>query len=399
MEYLADFHIHSRYSLATSKEADLKGYSKMAVIKGLNVLGTGDFTHPKQVEDIKKSLTDLNNGLFKLNETIFILSAEVSCIYRKAGRTRKLHLIILMPSIEAVERFNKSIEKLGKLASDGRPVLASKTEDMGKMIMELALAASDQAMVIPAHIWTPWFSLFGSRSGFDSIEECFEDLSTHIRAIETGLSSDPKMNRMVKQFDNINIISNSDAHSPSKLGREATILQIDATSLSYDLIYKALQTGKGLKGTLEFFPEEGKYFYDGHRNCNISLHPGESAKHKNICPVCKKALTLGVLSRVMDLSRKEEKDDNHPYCEYLVPLVQIISEVIGKRENSKIVVSHYNNMINKFGNELNILRRLSTNDIASYNLQIADAILRIRNRNIKLIPGYDGVYGKISVTN
>lgn len=399
MKFIADFHIHSKYSRATSKGMDLEVLNKWAKVKGIDVLGTGDFTHPEWLKSLKEKLEPAEQGFFRLKKnnqsTRFILTAEISCIYSKNNRVRKIHIIIFSPSFEAVEKINAHLGWIGNLKSDGRPILGLDAKELAKITME----SCPDCLVVPAHLWTPWFSLFGSRSGFDSIEECFEDYSKYIYAGETGLSSDPAMNWRVSDLDKITLISNSDAHSPQKIGREANVFD---TELSYNAVTEAIkkQNSEKFLYTIEFFPEEGKYHFDGHRNCKISLSPKESGKYNNICPSCGKPLTLGVLNRVEELADRPEgaKPENKIPFKSLVPLEEIIAEALSQGTGTKSVLAEYDNLIKEFGTEFNILLDVSEENLKAKTLpEVAEGIVRVRRGKLFLDPGYDGVYGKIHI--
>jgi uncharacterized protein (TIGR00375 family) len=399
MKFIADFHIHSKYSRAVSPLMDLANLDKWAGIKGINVLGTGDFTHPKWFESIQKELSPAERGLFKLNGsdsgTRFILTAEISCIYSKGGKVRKVHIIVIAPSINVVKKINEKLSKIGNLKADGRPILGLDAKELARIVLE----ADENCLVIPAHAWTPWFSIFGSKSGFDSLEECFEEYTKYIYAIETGLCSDPKMNWRVSQLDKINLISNSDAHSLPKLGREANVFD---TELSYVGIADALKSKNKKKFlyTIEFFPEEGKYYYDGHRLCNLSLMPKQSKKYNNICLKCGKPLVIGVLNRVEELADRPEgfTPKNAIPFKSLVPLNEIIAEAIGSPVTSKKVIEQYNNLIKTLGNEFKILLESTKKDIEEKSSpKIAEGIMKVREGKVSIEPGYDGVYGKVNI--
>ncbi len=399
MKFIADFHIHSKYSRATSPKMDLKLLDFWAKLKGVHVLGTGDFTHPKWFKEIKKNLEPAEPGLYTIKQkskgTRFLLTSEISCIYSKNNRVRKIHIIIFAPSIQIVEKINKHLAKIGNIHSDGRPILGLDAKELAKIILNI----SKDCFIVPAHIWTPWFSLFGSKSGFNTIEECFEDYSKYIYALETGLSSDPAMNQRLSGLDNITLISNSDCHSPSKIGREANVFD---TKLDYFSILRAIKekNPKNFLYTIEFFPEEGKYHYDGHRLCNISFHPRESKKHKNICPKCKKPLTIGVLNRVEELAdrKKSEKPKNIIPFKTLIPLIEIIADCLKVNPLSLKAKREYEKIINVFPNELDILLNKKEKEILKITLpEIAQGVIRVRNNQVSLKPGYDGVYGKISL--
>ena len=334
MKMIADLHIHSRFSMATSKEGTPENLDFWARKKGISLIGTGDFTHPVWREELKERLVSEGNGLYRLRDeyvkeesrkfpgegTRFVVSGEISSIYKKNGKTRKVHNVILLPGLEAADAMAQRLEKIGNIHSDGRPILGLDSHDL----LEMMLDVCPEGILIPAHIWTPHFSVLGAKSGFDSVEECFEELAPYIHALETGLSSDPAMNWRISKLDRYQLVSNSDAHSPSKLGREANLLDIDC---SYEGLYRAIQTGEGLEGTVEFFPEEGKYHFDGHRKCGVSLSPVEAERLGGICPVCGKKLTMGVDHRVEQLADRAEgfvKKDGKKY-ESLVPLPEVIS--------------------------------------------------------------------------
>ena len=407
MKMIADLHIHSRFSMATSKEGTPENLDFWARKKGISLIGTGDFTHPVWREELKERLVSEGNGLYRLRDayvkeesrkfpgegTRFVVSGEISSIYKKNGKTRKVHNVILLPSLEAADAMAQRLEKIGNIHSDGRPILGLDSHDL----LEMMLDVCPEGILIPAHIWTPHFSVLGAKSGFDSVEECFEELAPYIHALETGLSSDPAMNWRISKLDRYQLVSNSDAHSPSKLGREANLLDIDC---SYEGLYRAIQTGEGLEGTVEFFPEEGKYHFDGHRKCGVSLSPVEAERLGGICPVCGKKLTMGVDHRVEQLADRAEgfvKKDGKKY-ESLVPLPEVISACIGYSTASKKVQGCFEQMIQTLGTEFDILRNVPSEDIKSCaGERIAEEIENVRTGNVKRIPGYDGEYGKIEL--
>lgn len=407
MKMIADLHIHSRFSMATSKEGTPENLDFWARKKGISLIGTGDFTHPVWREELKERLVSEGNGLYRLKDayvkeesrkfpgegTRFVVSGEISSIYKKNGKTRKVHNVILLPSLEAADAMAQRLEKIGNIHSDGRPILGLDSHDL----LEMMLDVCPEGILIPAHIWTPHFSVLGAKSGFDSVEECFEELAPHIHALETGLSSDPAMNWRISKLDRYQLVSNSDAHSPSKLGREANLLDIDC---SYEGLYRAIQTGEGLEGTVEFFPEEGKYHFDGHRKCSVSLSPVEAERLGGICPVCGKKLTMGVDHRVEQLADRAEgfvKKDGKKY-ESLVPLPEVISTCMGYSAASKKVQGCFEQMIQTLGTEFDILRNVPSEDIKSCaGERIAEGIENVRTGNVKRIPGYDGEYGKIEL--
>ena len=407
MKMIADLHIHSRFSMATSKEGTPENLDFWARKKGISLIGTGDFTHPVWREELKERLVSEGNGLYRLRDeyvkeesrkfpgegTRFVVSGEISSIYRKNGKTRKVHNVILLPGLEAADAMAQRLEKIGNIHSDGRPILGLDSHDL----LEMMLDVCPEGILIPAHIWTPHFSVLGAKSGFDSVEECFEELAPYIHALETGLSSDPAMNWRISKLDRYQLVSNSDAHSPSKLGREANLLDIDC---SYEGLYRAIQTGEGLEGTVEFFPEEGKYHFDGHRKCGVSLSPVEAERLGGICPVCGKKLTMGVDHRVEQLADRAEgfvKKDGKKY-ESLVPLPEVISTCMGYSAASKKVQGCFEQMIQTLGTEFDILRNVPSEDIKSCaGERIAEGIENVRTGNVKRIPGYDGEYGKIEL--
>ena len=407
MKTIADLHIHSRFSMATSKEGTPENLDFWARKKGISLIGTGDFTHPVWREELKERLVSEGNGLYRLRDasvkeesrkfpgegTRFVVSGEISSIYKKNGKTRKVHNVILLPSLEAADAMAQRLEKIGNIHSDGRPILGLDSHDL----LEMMLDVCPEGILIPAHIWTPHFSVLGAKSGFDSVEECFEELAPYINALETGLSSDPAMNWRISKLDRYQLVSNSDAHSPSKLGREANLLDIDC---SYEGLYRAIQTGEGLEGTVEFFPEEGKYHFDGHRKCGVSLSPVEAERLGGICPVCGKKLTMGVDHRVEQLADRAEgfvKKDGKKY-ESLVPLPEVISACMGYSTASKKVQGCFEQMIQTLGTEFDILRNVPSEDIKSCaGERIAEGIENVRTGNVKRIPGYDGEYGKIEL--
>ena len=404
---IADLHIHSRFSMATSKEGTPENLDFWARKKGISLIGTGDFTHPVWREELKERFVSEGNGLYRLRDafvkeesrkfpgegTRFVVSGEISSIYKKNGKTRKVHNVILLPGLEAADAMAQRLEKIGNIHSDGRPILGLDSHDL----LEMMLDVCPEGILIPAHIWTPHFSVLGAKSGFDSVEECFEELAPYIHALETGLSSDPAMNWRISKLDRYQLVSNSDAHSPSKLGREANLLDIDC---SYEGLYRAIQTGEGLEGTVEFFPEEGKYHFDGHRKCGVSLSPVEAERLGGICPVCGKKLTMGVDHRVEQLADRAEgfvKKDGKKY-ESLVPLPEVISACMGYSTASKKVQGCFEQMIQTLGTEFDILRNVPSEDIKSCaGERIAEGIENVRTGNVKRIPGYDGEYGKIEL--
>lgn len=409
MKQIADLHIHSRYSMATSKDGTPEMLDLWARKKGITILGTGDMTHPVWRQELKEKLVPAEQGLFRLKDEFvlpeaarypgtaprFVLSGEISSIYKKGGKTRKVHSLILLPGFDEADVFAARLEKIGNIHSDGRPILGLPCHDLLEMMLEV----SEEGMYIPAHIWTPHFSLFGAKSGFDSIEECFEELTPYIHALETGLSSDPVMNWQISALDRYQLVSHSDAHSPSKLGREADLLDIE---LSYQGLWNAVQKGEGLEGTIEFFPEEGKYHFDGHRKCGICLSPKEAEKYNGICPVCGKKLTMGVDHRIMQLSDRDEgaaamPESGCPY-ESLVPLPEVVSACIGFSTASKKVQGQYEMLLEKLGAEFQVLREVPLEDIRVAGGDVlAEGIRRLRKGEVIRKPGFDGEYGKIEL--
>ncbi|MGB9857647.1 MAG: endonuclease Q family protein [Dictyoglomaceae bacterium] len=395
MKFIADFHIHSKYSRATSSDMDLENLSKWAKLKGIQLLGTGDFTHPLWFSELRDKLREYNYGIYEFNNINFILTTEISNIYQQDGRIRRIHLLIFSPSLEICYKINRLLERFGNLSSDGRPTFGLNIKDLLPLLWEI----SEEIYVIPAHIWTPWFSLFGSQSGFDSLEEAFGEYSDRIFSGETGLSSDPPMNWRLSKLDRICLISNSDAHSPNKIGREANVFNC---SMNYREIFSVIKNQDKNKFlfTIEFFPEEGKYHFDGHRNCNVVLSPKESIKLNNICPSCGKPLTIGVAHRVEELADREEgfiPQNKIPY-KNLVPLEEIIAQALKKEVSSSIVQQEYLKIVNSLDSELNILIDLPLDEIQKVaGAKITEGIRYMREGKIKVEPGYDGVYGKINV--
>jgi uncharacterized protein (TIGR00375 family) len=397
MRIIGDFHIHSKYSRATSPATDLENLDKWATIKGVDVLGTGDFTHPGWTSEIKEKLRPLENGLFGLKEkeskVRFLLTTEISCIYKKGGKVRKVHVVLFAPSLEVVEKINRKLAEVGNLNADGRPILGLDAKELLKIVLD----ADENCLVVPAHIWTPWFSVFGSKSGFDSLEECFDEYAKYIFAVETGLSSDPKMNWQLQSLDNVTLISNSDAHSAPKIGREANVFD---TELDYGSIIKSIKTKQGFLHTIEFFPEEGKYHFDGHASCGISLSPEQSKKYNNVCPKCKKPLVIGVLNRVQELADRPYGfvPPSAIFYKSLIPLEEVIADAVGTTPASKKVAEFYNKLIQNLKNEFNVLLEAEIDDIKKYgSSEIAEGVSRVREGRVLVDPGYDGVYGKIKI--
>jgi uncharacterized protein (TIGR00375 family) len=392
MKVIGDLQVHSRFSRATSKDITLKNLEKYARLKGINLLGTGDFTHPEWVKELKSELTEDGSGILTSKTGFkFALQGEISNIYTQGGRGRRIHTLLLAKSFDVVDQINAALLKKGRLDYDGRPIFGFSCIELVEMMKSI----DKDIEVIPAHVWTPWFGLFGSFGGFDSVEECFEDQAKHIHAVETGLSSDPAMNWRVSSLDNYTLVSNSDAHSfwPWRLGRECTVFDID---WRYDELIKAIRTRKGLVETIEVDPNYGKYHYDGHRSCNVVLSPSQTRKCKGICPKCNKPLTIGVQSRVDELTDRPEgyKPKGAMPFRKLIPLSEIIAAVIGSPVASKKMWEVYTPLVNKFGSEFSVMLDADILEIErSVGLEIAEAILKTRNQEVTIEPGYDGVYG------
>lgn len=405
IKQIVDLHIHSKYARACSPLLELPNIAKKCEEKGINICATGDFTHPAWLKHIQSELKEIGDtGLYQLNNfqsaTRFILSTEISCVYKHKNKVRRLHLLLIAPNIEAVLKFNQELAKRGvNLHSEGRPIMGLSAKEILSIIIDI----DPKFVMIPAHAWTPWFAVFGSKSGYDSLEECFEELTPHIFAIETGLSSDPTMNRRLKQLDGIVLVSNSDAHSLDNLGREANVFGFNNESdINFNNLINCIKSNDKTRFlyTIEFYPEEGMYHNDGHRLCNTNVLPKESKKNKNLCLKCKKELTIGVLHRVDDLADRLEKDISYekfiPH-KYIVPLREIISEVFGVGVKSKKVETEYKNMISKIGNEFYILLEaplgIIKNNISNKN--ILSGIKNMRAGKVKRSSGFDGQYGKI----
>ena len=399
MRFIADFHLHSKFSRATSKEMEVETLAQWAKKKGITLLGTGDFTHPTYFAELRSKLEPLGNGLLQLKKedqgVRYILTTEVCNIYTQAGKVRRIHHLIFAPSFEVVETIRSKFGNLGKLSSDGRPIFGFTSKELIKMILDI----SSDCLIVPAHAWTPWFSIFGANSGFDSIEECFGEMSAYVYAIETGLSSDPEMNWRLSALDNITLISNSDAHSPSRLGREANAFNCE---LDYREIIETLQKKdqKRFLFTIEFFPEEGKYHYDGHRQCGVIFSPSQTKANQSICPNCHKKLTVGVMHRVEDLADRPEGfiPKNGIPSIHLIPLEEVIAEAMGYRVGTKGVEAEYERLVERGGSEFRILLDASPDELASFvPAKILEAIVRMRQGKVSIVPGHDGVYGKISL--
>lgn len=390
MRTIVDLHIHGAYAMACSKQTTIKKLADNAKLKGLNVLGTGDALHPKWFDQINAELKEDEGGILWTKDKFpFVWQTELCLMYTQDGKGRRIHHVVLMPNKDVVIQVRDMLLKRGRLDYNGRPIFGFSSIEFIEMLRSI----STDIELIPAHAWTSWMSIFGSKSGFNSVEECFKEKSRYIHAIETGLSSDPSMNRRVSSLDKYNLVSFSDPHSyhPHRIGREATIL--DLKKLTYKDILNAIRTGDGLTGTLEVNPAYGKYHIDGHRACGVVLQPSETKKLNGICPKCKNPLTIGVEYRVEELAdRKEPK--NVPYYTELIPLSEIISLILKKGVNTKTIIKEYTSLIHNFGNELNILMNISFEDLKKVTHEkIAEAIINIRKGNVKYKPGYDGVYG------
>lgn len=407
MKIIADLHIHSRYSMATSKDGNPENLDLWARKKGIGLIGTGDFTHPAWRKELLEKLIPAEDGLYRLKEEYvlpearkypeeaprFVVTGEISSVYKKYGKSRRVHNVLLLPGLEAADRLSSRLEQVGNIHSDGRPILGLDSRDL----LELMLDTCPDGMLVPAHIWTPHYSMFGAFTRFPSVEECFSDLTPYVHAVETGLSSDPAMNWQLSALDAYQLISNSDAHSPGRLGREANMLDINR---SYEGLYQAIQEGKGLEGTLEFFPEEGKYHYDGHRKCGICVSPEEAEQYQGICPICGKKLTIGVEHRIRELADREKgfvPENARPF-EKLVPLPEIISSTMGFSSASKKVGLRYQALLESLGSEFSILRQIPLEDIKRVGGErLSEAIESVRRGNVVCHPGYDGEYGTIEL--
>lgn len=397
MKFFADLHIHSRFSRATSRSLDLHVLARGARDKGIAVLGTGDFTHPAWFAEIENELQDAEPGLFRMKQggeaVRFMLTAEISTIYKQGDKVRKVHHLIGAPDLQSARRISTSLARVGNILSDGRPILGITSRNL----LEIVLEASEHAFLIPAHIWTPWFSALGSKSGFDTIAECYGDLAPHIFAVETGLSSDPPMNWMVSSLDGYRLVSNSDAHSAEKLGREATVFE---TGMDYFAMLRAMQTGEGLAGTVEFFPEEGKYHLDGHRDCGVALSPEETAELGGVCPVCGRKLTVGVLSRVEALADRHDgtrPPSARPFFS-LIPLAEILGEIMQTGSASKRVKEAYARLVSRLGGELFLLLDSDLGEVRSAAGDVlALALARMRSGEVCKESGYDGRFGRVRV--
>ncbi|WP_189227811.1 UvrD-helicase domain-containing protein, partial [Saccharothrix coeruleofusca] len=406
MRFVADLHIHSKYSRACSRDCDLEHLTWWARRKGITLVGTGDFTHPAWYDHLRENLVPAEPGLFRLREDLdrdidrrlpprlaaapvrFMLSVEISTIYKRDDRTRKVHHLIYLPDLDAAAEFNRKLGRIGNLGSDGRPILGLDSRDLLEITLECG------GYLVPAHIWTPWFAVLGSKSGFDAVEDCYADLAEHVFAVETGLSSDPEMNWRISGLDKYRLVSNSDAHSPPMLGREATVFD---TEVDYYAVRAALETGVGHAGSIEFFPEEGKYHVDGHRKCGVRMEPAETRAHGGVCPECGKPLTVGVLSRVEELADRPEgtAPDGVPGFRSLVPLPEIMSEILGTGPKSKKVLGEIDRLTAALGPELGILQDVPVDEVEAHSPLLAEALARLRRGQVIRDAGYDGEYGVI----
>ncbi len=437
MRYIADLHLHSKYSRAVSKQMVIPEMARWGKIKGIDVLGTTDFTHPLWLAELKSFLEEVGEGVYGVRDSVlteeeraaaafgerfpyFVLSTEISSIYTQGGKPRRIHNVILAPSFETVEKINSELKRRGaNLMSDGRPIVGLSSQE----ICEIVFSIDEKALVFGAHVWTPWFSLYGSKSGFDSLEECYGEFSDRIYAVETGLSSNPEMNWRVKDLDTRSILSFSDAHSPPKTGREATVFEIPEGELKYDTLVKAIRTGNRITEgpeprivyTIEFYPEEGKYHYTGHRNCGVRQSPGETIKKGEMCPVCGKPLTVGVMHRVEELAGREIKtkkvkiegedfegivDEERKRAPYvmLVQLQEILAEAMGSNFTSLNVVNEYKKLTKILGPEFKVLLQTKPEEIARVSgVKVAEGIQKVRKGDILVEPGYDGVFGQVRI--
>ena len=394
MEIIADLHLHGRFARGTSKALDIPNLEKWARVKGLNLLGTADFTHPEWFNELKNNLVKEQDGIYYTKSGFaFMLQTEISLIYTQDGKGRRIHNLVYAPSFKTVQQITEYLKKHGRVDYDGRPIFKIPCD---KFVYDLKNIDS-RIEIVPAHIWTPWFSLLGSKSGFNRVRECFREQTRHIHALETGLSSDPAMNWRLSELDDYTLISNSDTHSfwPWKLGRECNVFEMD--KLSYDNVIEIFKTRKGFKETLEFFPEEGKYHYDGHRNCGVIIKPADAVDLNNICPVCGKPLTVGVMHRVEELADRPAgfKPENAVPFRSFMPLSELIAGGIGVSVNAKKTWHIYNQLMQNFGNEMNVLRSVSEEKLKEVvNDKTLILIMKNRRQEIEFRPGYDGEYGK-----
>jgi len=394
MRIVADLHVHSKYARATSPQCDIAGLAQGAKVKGIDVMATGDFTHPVYFNEITRDLkpSEDGSGIYSHGGTRFILSTEISLIYASKLGPKRMHHIVLAPSLETAAQINDTLGKRGNLKSDGRPILGIPSPEFA----DILFAISPDIMIIPAHAWTPWFSVFGSMSGVDTMEQAFEDRAKDIFAIETGLSSDPGMNWMVSKLDRYSLVSNSDAHSLDNLGREANVFDLPP-ALSFSAVRDAIKTRKGFVKTYEFYPEEGKYHYDGHRACGVRWNPSETKSHGGICTVCRKPVTVGVLNRVEELADRKAgaKPEGAVPFQYIVPLRTIISKTIKKGEKTGAVSEEYGRIVRYFKSEFAVFEADAERIRLAANPEVASAIMKVKCGNIRWLPGYDGVFGEL----
>lgn len=412
MAYVADLHIHSRYSRACSQQLNVPNLVQWAKLKGIDVLGTGDFLHPLWFAELKALLKDDGSGFLNYEKdpsVKFVLTAEVASIYSHKGAVRRIHNLIMLPSFESAEKLQKALlAKRANISSDGRPIVGISSKDLLRMCLEI----DKNVLFVPAHAWTPWFGIFGSQSGYDSLQDCFEDLTEYIYAIETGLSSDPAMNWRIKELDNRSIISCSDAHSLPNLGRESTVFE-GSVDLGYLGMFRDIKEQK-IAGTIEFYPEEGKYHYTGHRNCNVKYAPEDTKAKGTKCPVCGRGLTVGVMERVEAIAGRsvgelgefreegivKSRNFNRPGFRKLVPLLQIIAEAFDTAPTTQKVLNEYKKLTGSLGSELKILTKVDTAEIAKISgSKVAEGVDKVRRGDLVIDPGYDGVYGVVKIWN
>ena len=401
MTYAADLHTHSPYARGTSSRLTFENLARWARFKGIDLLSSGDFTHPEWLLETRRKLRETGKGLFELDGVYFTLGTEVNCVAEQGGRSRRVHMLVFVPSLQSVERINTALAARGNLRADGRPTLRMTPRELLSTLLDI----DGRSLVIPAHLWTPWFGLYGSKSGFDSLEECFGDMAGHIYAIETGLSSDPAMNWRVASLESVSIVSFSDAHSLPKLGRELTVLPGEP---SYDGLVDSLMT-QGIDHTIEFFPEEGKYHYSGHRKCGLRRSPAEVNGEGTRCPKCGGRLTLGVMQRVEELADRDVRtwrddkgfvrsENGRPPFRTLIALQQIIAEALHCGPSTKRAQDAYFKLVSEFGNELAVLTETTRSEIDRLSGErVAEGVIRARAGDISIEPGYDGLYGTVKV--
>jgi len=396
MRIIADLHVHSKYARATSPQCDVQGLARGAKVKGIGLMATGDFTHPSYFEELRAHLTPSEEGggeegIYTHDGMRFLLSTEVGITYNEDGKNHRMHHVLLVPSLEIAAQINDRLSRYGNLKEDGRPTLSISCSALAEELF----AVSKDIIIIPAHCWTPWFSIFGSKGGVDHVEEAFADKADRIFALETGLSSDPAMNWMLSSLDRYTLVSNSDAHSLGKLGREANVFELE--KLTFRSLTEAIRTRKGFVKTYEFYPEEGKYHYDGHRDCKVLLSPWESMEKKNICPVCRKKLTIGVMHRIAELADRKfgSKPENAVPFQHIVPLVTVISKTLKKPETSQLVLDEYSRLVRYFGNEFAVFEASAEQIRLAADAKMAESLIRVKEGRIRWVPGYDGVFGEL----